>query len=95
VEIYKMDFDTHSLKIEDKFLEANPGVLRRSLAWRMDGRLEWTCKHGVGHTIFAPHGLDYVHGCNGNCKKIKIPEWSETDLEYERELTPWELRAIS
>lgn len=51
---------------------------------REDGRLEWICKHGVGHTI----GLSYimmveihkkkldkdsmfVHGCDGCCVKDK------------------------
>jgi|APSaa5957512535_1039671.scaffolds.fasta_scaffold240711_2 hypothetical protein len=24
---------------------------------RADGRIEWTCKHGVGHTIAIPYHL--------------------------------------
>lgn len=43
------------------------------LNWRMDGRLEWVCKHGVGHTIYVPpeHENDeawWAHGCDGCCK---------------------------
>ena len=46
---------------------------------RADGRIEWVCEHGVGHTVWAPteYGPSgYVHGCDGCCdeiyKKLKI-----------------------
>lgn len=43
---------------------------------RMDGRKEKICEHGVGHTVYAPQGSDYNHGCDGCCKGYKE--------EYER-----------
>ncbi len=36
---------------------------------RIDGRIEWICEHGVGHTIYSPNG-NYIHGCDGCCKKL-------------------------
>ena len=43
---------------------------------RMDGRKEWICEHGVGHTISVPKGKEkdeswWSHGCDGCCKDIK------------------------
>lgn len=37
---------------------------------RADGRIEWVCEHGVGHTIWYPKHSDSVHGCDGCCKKL-------------------------
>jgi len=37
---------------------------------REDGRIEWLCKHGVGHTIWYPKGSDDIHGCDGCCHKF-------------------------
>ena len=39
---------------------------------RLDGRIEWTCKHGIGHTVGhvnpAQEVGDYgIHGCDGCC----------------------------
>ena len=34
---------------------------------RTDGRVEWVCKHGVGHTVFG----EGTHGCDGCCNKLK------------------------
>ena len=34
---------------------------------RLDGRCEWVCEHGVGHTVFG-HG---THGCDGCCSKLE------------------------
>lgn len=34
---------------------------------RGDGRCEWVCNHGVGHTVFG-YG---THGCDGCCSKLK------------------------
>jgi hypothetical protein len=37
---------------------------------RGDGRVEWVCKHGVGHTIYNPNdwgAFAMVHGCDGCC----------------------------
>ena len=38
---------------------------------RVDGRIEWVCEHGVGHTVWWPKHLDGVHGCDGCCKELK------------------------
>ena len=41
---------------------------------RSDGRIEWVCEHGVGHTIQAPASMGsagLVHGCDGCCAKLK------------------------
>lgn len=51
--------------------------------FRADGRIEWVCKHRVGHTVYAPriegqseedHEWNYVHGCDGCCSKMKKGE---------------------
>lgn len=41
----------------------------KNLNKRADGRIEWVCPHGVGHTIHAPSDgkWAYVHGCDGCC----------------------------
>lgn len=39
---------------------------------RMDGRLERTCEHGVGHPVGSAgkwEGWMEVHGCDGCCSK--------------------------
>lgn len=42
---------------------------------REDGRVEWMCHHGVGHTIGhkdkskAKEDWNYVHGCDGCCSR--------------------------
>ena len=51
------------LRIDDKIF-----LLNR----REDGRLEIICPHNIGHTIFAPKGSDYVHGCDGCEKTIPL-----------------------
>lgn len=41
---------------------------------RMDGRIEWVCEHGVGHTVYNPHDwgkYTFVHGCDGCCNKLE------------------------
>jgi len=38
---------------------------------RADGRIEWLCEHGCGHTVWYPKGSDDIHGCDGCCKKLK------------------------
>ena len=52
---------------------------------REDGRVEWVCKHGVGHTISVPKEYEYEsawwsHGCDGCCTDIK-PITDEKDEE--------------
>jgi len=58
--------------IQKKFLQLNPKVKIQELNWRIDGRLEWCCEHGIGHTVYAPKNNDYVHGCDGCCEKVRI-----------------------
>jgi len=50
----------------------------KSINFRADGRIEWVCEHGVGHTIWAPAGYRKMtgkywdtHGCDGCCSKKK------------------------
>ena len=45
-------------------------VLEEDLMYRNDGRIEWICKHGIGHTLYNPDNFG-VHGCDGCCNKIK------------------------
>ncbi len=42
----------------------------KEFTMRMDGRIEWICKHGIGHTVYFPKGSDNIHGCDGCCKKL-------------------------
>ena len=44
-----------------------------SFNWRADGRLEWVCEHGVGHTVHVPadkanESVMWEHGCDGCCQ---------------------------
>jgi hypothetical protein len=41
--------------------------------YRLDGRIEWYCKHGIGHTVWSPHKdkVTYMHGCDGCCTKLR------------------------
>lgn len=43
---------------------------------RLDGRIEWVCEHGIGHTVWAPRESPawYVHGCDGCCEKLNEKE---------------------
>jgi hypothetical protein len=43
---------------------------------RLDGRIEWICEHGVGHTVWYPEYSDDIHGCcSGNCcGKLKVTQ---------------------
>jgi len=40
-------------------------------SYRADGRVEWHCKHGVGHTVWYPKGYDSIHCCDGCCGELK------------------------
>ena len=46
-------------------------VSRDTLSRRADGRIEWHCEHGVGHTVWYPKGSDDTHGCCGCCARLK------------------------
>lgn len=50
-------------------------IKKKDLNYRADGRAEWVCSHGVGHTIVVPK--EYVtqeawwsHTCDGCCKEV-------------------------
>ena len=45
------------------------GIKEEELNFRVDGRIEWVCEHGVGHTIYSEND-NYIHGCCGCCSKI-------------------------
>ena len=47
------------------------GVEEKDLNYRLDGRIEWVCEHGVGHPIWWPTGGTSVHGCCGCCSRFK------------------------
>lgn len=68
-------------KIKEK---ANAKLLlqesRRNTMLRSDGRVEWLCEHGIGHTISIPYQwiklirddkltstIAFSHGCDGCC----------------------------
>lgn len=74
------------MKIELEFRRMNP--YRTTLLWRADGKLEWMCEHGVGHTVWHPEGFDFMHGCDGCCKDVKVlkkydvSEMQEDDVEH-------------
>ena len=43
--------------------------------YRADGRVEWICEHGIGHTMHVPEKYKddwawWVHGCDGCCEEI-------------------------
>jgi hypothetical protein len=49
--------------------------------FRSDGRIEWVCKHGVGHTVWASKKLGksgYTYGCDGCCSK----KYSEVEVFF-------------
>lgn len=56
---------------------------------RADGRIEYVCKHGVGHPIYET-GINAVHGCDGCCsekdsdKKMKSEEPAKRKFDWLR-----------
>lgn len=45
------------------------------LQYREDGRIEWVCSHGIGHTVYNPFSnskYGFVHGCDGCCNDIDV-----------------------
>ena len=66
-------YEMFSFKIKAEVMRLNPGIKYEDLQWRMDGRLEWICEHGCGHTVYS-NNSDFVHGCCGCCENIKTLE---------------------
>lgn len=58
----------YNKKIYQKIIKEFGGYIQE----REDGRIEWICKHGIGHTIDSPRDgkYEYVHGCDGCCVAI-------------------------
>ena len=49
---------------------------KENLLIRGDGRVEWVCEHGCGHTVSVPFKYKdewawWSHGCDGCCSKTK------------------------
>ena len=47
----------------------------KDLNFRIDGRVEWVCNHGVGHTVMVPEEYEksdawWSHGCDGCCREL-------------------------
>lgn len=42
----------------------------KNIIKRADGRLEWTCEHGINHTIYSDNDK-YDHTCDVCCRKIE------------------------
>lgn len=77
------EFLKNRKKIIDKIIKLNPNTKPEDYGWRLDGRLEWFCEDGVGHTVYAPDGY-FIHGCNGKCKAVKrIDSKKENKLDTE------------
>ena len=57
------------------------------LTLREDGRLEWKCEHGIGHTVYEPDPKmrvgkwAYTHGCDGCCRS---DEYKKIKKEYDK-----------
>jgi hypothetical protein len=46
-------------------------IPNRDWGQRLDGRIEWYCKHGIGHTIWWPgDDNNSIHGCDGCCSEF-------------------------
>ncbi|MBT3395444.1 hypothetical protein HOA59_00980 [archaeon] len=52
-------------------MELDPEMDPKNLIYRADGRIEYSCEHGVGHTIYSSQN-DYTHGCDGCCKDYNL-----------------------
>lgn len=59
-------------EVVNKILLINKNLNSKDLGFRADGRLEWFCKHKIGHTIYAPAFSTFSHGCCGDCKELKV-----------------------
>lgn len=58
-----------------------------SILRREDGRMEWVCEHGIGHTIWYPEGSDGLHGCDG-CERGKTTQITKEFKEWLKK-NPW------
>lgn len=57
-----------------------------SINRRYDGRYEWVCKHGVGHTVYVLHEFEEInewwrHGCCGCCADNPLYEIMKKEVK--------------
>lgn len=62
-----------------------------NIFYRTDGRVEWLCPHGVGHTIAVPAAhvdsdARWTHGCDGCC--MPREEWEAAIEKWEAAIKP-------
>ena len=67
---YRDRKESDRVRKEIKKIEKKYG---RTLDLREDGRVEYTCGHGIGHTVWVPPEYRklkgwWSHGCDGCCK---------------------------
>ena len=53
--------------VRDEIIELIP---IDKIIYRTDGRIEWRCEHGIGHTMWHPVNSDTIHGCDECCLKF-------------------------
>lgn len=80
------------MKIHPKIKEMSEKLNRpkEEFQMRFDGRCEWVCEHGVGHTVWAPKEqgeAGYTHGCDGCCSKLNTQQ-EENDKSVESKGLP-------
>jgi hypothetical protein len=67
----KCEVKEKMLPAKKELIKLNPSLKDKRIILRGDGRVEFICKHGIGHTIYYPKGSSATHGCDGCCKDIK------------------------
>ena len=60
----KASYDNYKILELAKKYKKKPNTFQQ----KEDGRIEWVCKHGIGHTVY---GNDMTHCCDGCCIKLK------------------------
>jgi len=63
-------------EVWDTIIRINPTLKEGELGLRIDGRVEWQCEHGVGHTVwvepkYRKQKAWWSHGCDNCCIKSK------------------------
>lgn len=88
LELFLIAKKLSGIKSNEKFLEhcvrkwmINSLLDKREFNFRSDGRIEWVCKHGIGHTVWVPklknkkeEKVWWVHTCDGCCKSKEIKD---------------------
>jgi len=73
-------FAVERQKALDRLKKNNPWIKDKDILFR-DYRIEWICKHGIGHIIWAYDNgdiqSDYTHGCDNCCVVFSKGDWSE------------------